>query len=402
MKIKRIVNLIVKLKIFNFIFIIIKFISEYLPDSNQKIIVFGAMNGNFYGDNARHLFEYSHKSKKNHLSIWLTKDYLVYKRLKANGYKVHLMYSLRGIYYSQRAEWGFYTDSLRDLFLYPKLANKQIKLIALRHGRSVKRVRFARKLHKISTKETLERVLETKLIKYAISTSNQVSTWQEECLNLGDLNKHIVTGYPRNDNLVSGIFKRINVPKKLKNSKKILYAPTWRHGRSITRFFPFESFDVKSFNDFLLKEDITIWLRCHSTEIYTDKFQKLKNKFSFKDSRILFADHDLFPDVNSILNNFDGLISDFSALYHDFLLLDRQIILIPYDLDDFEKQNGFFYDYLNLAPGEVVRNIETFKSALSRIHNNDNKFEDKRKYLKGLIHKYDDNKSCERVLNLLK
>jgi CDP-glycerol glycerophosphotransferase (TagB/SpsB family) len=402
MKIKRIVNLIVKLKIFNFIFIIIKFISDCLPASKQKIIVFGAMNGNFYGDNARHLFEYSHKSKKNHLSIWLTKDYVVYKRLKADGYNVHLMYSLRGIYYSQKAEWGFYTDSLRDLFLYPKLANKQIKLIALRHGRSVKRVRFARKLHKISAKETIERVLETKLIKYAISTSNPVSTWQEECLNLGDLKKHIVTGYPRNDNLVSGIFKRINIPEKFKNSKKILYAPTWRHGRSITRFFPFESFDIKSFNDFLQKHDITIWLRCHSTEIYTDKFQKLKSKFSFIDSRILFADHDFYPDVNSILNNFDGLISDFSALYHDFLLLDRQIILIPYDLDDFEKQNGFFYDYLNLAPGEVVRNIETFKSALSRVHNNDKKFEDKRKNLKGIIHKYDDNKSCERVLNLLK
>ena len=402
MKIKRIVNLIVKLKIFNFIFTMIKFICECLPDSNQKIIVFGAMNGNFYGDNARHLFEYSHKSKKNHLSIWLTKDYIVYKRLKSDGYKVHLMYSLRGIYYSQKAEWGFYTDSLRDLFLYPKLANKQIKLIALRHGRSVKRVRFARKLHKISIKETTERILETKLIKYAISTSDHVSTWQEECLNLGDSKKHIVTGYPRNDNLVSGVFKRVNAPKKFKNSKKILYAPTWRHGRSITRFFPFESFDAKSFNDFLQQHDITIWLRCHATEIYTDEFQKLKNKFSFTDSRILFADHDLYPDVNSILNNFDGLISDFSALYHDFLLLNRQIILIPYDLDDFEKQNGFFYDYLNLAPGEVVKNIETFKSALSRVYNNDNKFEDKRKHLKGIIHKYDDNKSCERVLNLLK
>ena len=35
------------------------------------------------------------------------------------------MYSFKGIYYSQKAEWGFFTDSLRDLFLYPKLANKQ-------------------------------------------------------------------------------------------------------------------------------------------------------------------------------------------------------------------------------------------------------------------------------------
>ena len=48
------------------------------------------------------------------------------------------------------------------------------------------------------------------------------------------------------------------------------------------------------------------------------------------------------------------------------------------------------------------KDIYYAKRITANLGADDKKFEDKRKNLKGIIHKYDDNKSCERVLNLLK
>ena len=243
------------------------------------------------------------------------------------------------------------------------MAPKKIKLIVLRHGRS--NVRYARLNHKISEKEFRERKIESRLIHYASSTSKFVSKIQEECIRIG-LQKHKITGYPRNDFLIEKSIDNKTKFKLFGDKKTVLYAPSWRHGRSVTSFFPFENIDMEALNEKLSSLNIKLLLRPHVAELIASK--KLREKLTYYSSfsNIQTASHKQFPDVNDLIPYVDMLISDYSALYHDFLLLDRPIGFIPYDFDSFSEKNGFLYDYINLMPGKKIDTLKTLLLFLNK------------------------------------
>jgi len=280
-----------------------------------------------------------------------------------------------------------------------------MKLVSLRHGRSVKRIRFARKNHKISHIERVERLRESKLVKYVISTSNFISDIQEECLKLGR-EKHIITGYPRNDLLslpgISDVESWKSFVGKHENNIYILYAPSWRHGRNCTSFFPFEDFSFDALSKFLKQKNIVLLLRPHVNDLitYPDlvRFLYSMDKASVN---IKLATHHLFPDVNSLLPFVDALISDYSAIYHDYLLLDKPMLFIPYDSLDFEQQNGFLYDYHQLLPGPSITNQSELLSHIEMITTGKDLYSTPRRKLRNLVHYYQDNNARERVLTLI-
>ena len=150
------------------------FLSRILKPNINKVI-FGAMNGSWYGDNSRHLFEWILENRPDIEPVWMTNNRQVKRYLTKQNKPVVSIFSLKGIWTISTSRIGFFTDSLRDLFIDPFATHAKIRLVALRHGRSVKRVRFARLGHKISDKEKEERLWEAKLIEYAISTSEFVS-----------------------------------------------------------------------------------------------------------------------------------------------------------------------------------------------------------------------------------
>ena len=58
-------------------------------------------------------------------------------------------------------------------------------------------------------------------------------------------------------------------------------------------------------------------------------------------NRIISANQDKFEDVMELLKYVDVLITDYSYIYIDFLLLDRPIIFLPYDIDDYQQYRFF-------------------------------------------------------------
>ena len=167
---------------------------------DDRLVLFGAMNGTWYGDNSRHLYEWVLAHRPDVRAVWMTRDQEVHRRRRAEGRPVALSSSPRGIRLLWRARAAAFSNSLRDIAPDPALAPRSLRLLALRHGRSVKRVRFARLGHQISAEEARARRQEGDMIDYAISTSEFISDLQEECLRIGRA-KHVVTGYPRNDAL---------------------------------------------------------------------------------------------------------------------------------------------------------------------------------------------------------
>ena len=378
-------------------------VSYFIP-KQPDLVVFGAMKGDDYGDNGQHLFEWMLYNRPEARCVWLTHSKKVYDNLRSRGLPVYRTDSLRGILTVLRASAGVYTNSLRDLAAYPDMIPNSIQLIALRHGRSVKRVRFARMGDRIDETEAGSRQREGDLIRYAISTSDFISDMQEECLQIGR-EKHVVTGYPRNDAL-------LDVPEPYlrrwkdylddaNQPKVVLYAPTWRHGRIATRFFPFDDFNEQDLVATLKSNRAILLLRPHvrDLETYPQMGQFLAGLAEH--DCILLATHREFPDANSLLPFVDVLVSDYSAIYHDFLLLDRAMLFIPYDYDDFERQNGFLYSYFENLPGPAVHTFGEFKDRLEAALSGHEDYAEKRATLRDKVHIYKDTKSRMRVADLL-
>lgn len=371
------------------------------PD--PALVLCGAMNGLLYGDNSQHLFEWMLEHRPDLKPLWVTRSWKTLRQLRAAGRPVVLAYFPGALHALLRARTAVFTDNLHDLAMDPWIVPRTLSLIALRHGRSVKRVRFARKSHKISPAEAARRRFEGELTRYAISTSDFISELQELCLELGS-EKHAVTGYPRNDALVE-------VPESHRESwqrfigerrfrKVILYAPSWRHGRYFTRFFPFDDFDLNALERFLEENDCLLLLRPHRLDLSHPENRAWIGELSSK-RHIQLATHDELPDVNSFLPFVDALICDYSALYHDYLLLDRPMLFIPYDIEDFEQRNGFLYPYLEYLPGPDVRDFSAFISTLGEIARGLDAHCDVRRKLRDRIHTHQDAGSCARVVALV-
>lgn len=382
---------------------VVDIVTIVLP-TNNKLVLLGAMGGRYYGDNSRYVFECLVAAKNDIDVYWITRNNKVFKALKEKGYPVVRAFSLKGIWLVLRAHIALYTNGLADLSFHGSMVPRRLKLIALRHGRSVKRVRFASKNTKFDFVSGFLLKRETKMIKYAISTSEFISKVQSEVLNL-ELKQQVITGYPRNDLMLT--------PDKeihdrwaafiggATHNLVILYGPTWRHGRKTTSFFPFENFDLPGLKSLLEANNILLLLRPHKNELRNPNVKMFLQEVCSASSNIRMATHIEYESVNDLLPFCDALICDYSALYHDFLLLDRPIIFVPYDYLEFEKQNGFFYDYFAYLPGPAVLTDKQFKDELKRLLKETDDYKLKRKELTKLIHNYQDNQSTERVVSLL-
>lgn len=242
------------------------------------------------------------------------------------------------------------------------------------------------------------------MIEFAISTSEFISDLQEECLHIGRA-KHVVTGYPRNDALLEVSesqgqdwyrFLGGATPRHV-----ALYAPTWRHGREPTRFFPFDDFTVGALVQELRREGVLLLLRPHARDLRYRALREMLDALAAHSDCVRVTTHEQMPDVNSFLPFVDVLITDYSALYHDFLLLDRPILFVPYDYEEFERQNGFLYDYFVNLPGPSVNTFAELCRYMSAVAAGEDQDKERRRALRDKVHTYQDAKSCERTVALL-
>ena len=71
-------------------------------------------------------------------------------------------------------------------------------------------------------------------------------------------------------------------------------------------------------------------------------------------------------DIYPFLKKADMLLTDYSSVLFDFLYLDRDIVCLPYDLQEYkEKDQGLLLDYDSL-PVDRVNNLDELKEYLSK------------------------------------
>jgi len=162
-------------------------------------------------------------------------------------------------------------------------------------------------------------------------------------------------GYPRNDKLVwerqnrneqSEEAVRADAQEKSGDKRTILYAPTWReyesNGLCDSRFEPPIDFD--KLYEVLKAEDTELIIKYHY-------YVKDKPDFTKYGGVI----HDSEKDIAELYPICDMLITDYSSTMFDYAVLKRPMVFFAYDLERYEEENGFYFDYGKLVPGPVVR-----------------------------------------------
>lgn len=222
----------------------------------------------------------------------------------------------------------------------------------------------------------------------------------------------VVTGAPRNDRLFRSdgrsVLSRV-LSQPLGNKKVIFYMPTFRYfssrgrtegSRCWTNVFDIPGFDEERFASFLNQNHAILVIKIHPFEEKKwleripsrDYFQLLTEQ--------MLEDHDL--DLYEILNAVDILITDYSSVFFDYLLLDRPILFVPTDLEQYRRTRGFLLEpYEWWTPGDKALNQEELENGILSALADPGRHAKWRRDICTLVHVYKDGSSSERVWRMI-
>ena len=186
------------------------------------------------------------------------------------------------------------------------------------------------------------------------------------------------------------------IPSLLSNppeyKKVVLYAITWRiDGEGI--FFPFDDFDVGTLEKWCASHGILLLIRSH-----------INDNTAFEESlHVRNISFEVLNDITRILPEVDLLVTDYSSIQTDFLLLNRPIVYIPYDLDEFQEKEGLCYpDYDFWTPGEKVHSFKEMGAAIERGLDGNDVYASQRRRVNGLVNEFQKSGASKRVHAYLK
>ncbi|WP_408990247.1 bifunctional glycosyltransferase/CDP-glycerol:glycerophosphate glycerophosphotransferase [Streptomyces stelliscabiei] len=166
-------------------------------------------------------------------------------------------------------------------------------------------------------------------------------------------------GYPRNDALVRArgtrppserplLAAELGIPA---DRKILLYAPTFRHQGQRRFQLPF---DVERFAD-TFGDEYVLLVRAHY----------LNHVVLPPSVRGRVLDVSAHHDVTPVLALADALITDYSSVMFDYALLDRPMLFLVHDYEEYVHEGrGTYFDLLERAPGPVVRTEDELTSVL--------------------------------------
>ncbi|RXJ81108.1 CDP-glycerol glycerophosphotransferase family protein [Arcobacter sp. F2176] len=199
---------------------------------------------------------------------------------------------------------------------------------------------------------------------YFVSTSN----WTNETnfKNIFSAKTFLDTGYPRNDILdkeykeddLDLLFCDKEIYRFVKSDKKIvLYMPTHREKQTKVHL------DFNTLNESLKEINYYMIVKLHPFVL-----EYYKNYEDNEYSNILF--HNANGDIYPLLKHTDILISDYSSIVYDFLLVDKPIVFFNYDIDDYNINMTFLFDYNEYSPGIKVKNQDELILSLLSVEDN--------------------------------
>lgn len=367
-----------------------KLISKVNQNINKKnIILFNSFP--IYSDNAKALYEYIISNRPdisaNYKLIWAVDNN---NDAIPDNIKTVKKKSVKGVSLFLKAKYIISTHNYFDSIY----SGKEQKQINLWHGCGFK---------SIPKEDRAYRGDET------IVTSEIYRQIHSEELSIPVDGVH-VTGLPRNDML----FEHKNVLVKLLGEranqfKKIyIWMPTYRkasmrHEMTDGRIDSFGVGAITSeqftlLNDVLKSQKALLIIKPHPMDTLSiERIKDFSNIVCVTNEILKIKEIDLY----NLLSETDVLLSDYSSVIIDYLLLDKPIVMVLSDKEEYKESRGFVFDPVeDYFPGPIISDLDEFLLYFKNPDSVESEWKEKRQSLAKKFHKYIDGRSCERVCNL--
>ena len=395
------------------VFLPVYCVSFVIP-RNRNIWVFGCWHGQKFADNPKYLFLYVKRNHSKIRPIWLSHRTEVVQELTRKGYEAYKAFSLKGFLYSMKASCVVICTCLEDVNGF---AVGKAKITQLCHGTPLKKLGYDSEFNlflmpnkrkgriQAMIAELANKVYPLSTLRYDVLTAAS----EEAKKKLGSAfreskNRLQITGYPRNDALFDTDWLAHhrcdyidNVKKQVMPEYVITYLPTHRQfGKKRVDLFAKYGFEVSEAQQMLESLNAVFIVKAHYLQ------EKLGPSIHNEPSRRIYtlSDEEL-PDIYPLLKETDILITDYSSVYFDYLLLNRPIIFAPFDIDEYVKEEGLYYNYNEVTPGPKAKDWSEVFKLIPEIIQNDH-WKQERETVCNRFNKFRDNKNSERVFQVIK
>lgn len=309
---------------------------------DDQLIIFESFLGRNYNDSPRALYEYMKDRYPNMNYVWIVDKK---SNLEIDGVQTVNRMSFR--YFMCIAKAKYIVNNSR----MPNFFEKRKEQVYLQtwHGTPLKKLVFDMEKNVMpgTSKE-----------KYLKNFSNEVKNWsylvspntystemfKSAFRYEGEILEY---GYPRNERLHKVTeSERQKLRTKFgisQEDKVILYAPTYRDNNNKGRG-QYDQ-DIKLDLELLdIQPNLKVLMRTHYLVSEKLDFEKYENIIDVSKEK----------DINDLFIVSDVLLNDYSSTMFDYLVLDKPLILFPYDLEEYKNDiRGFYMEYSDL-PGEQI------------------------------------------------
>lgn len=136
-----------------------------------------------------------------------------------------------------------------------------------------------------------------------------------------------------------------------KGKQLALYAPTFRDNTADDERI-LENFDVASFNE-RFGDKYALLIRLHP---------QVHSNVRIPDGAVDVCN---YGNVTEIMRLCDFLITDYSSICMDFAIQDKPVYFYAFDLDLYERDRSFYFDYESYVPGPVAKDFQTLLNLIN-------------------------------------
>lgn len=222
-------------------------------------------------------------------------------------------------------------------------------------------------------------------LTYVICSSKNVVPVYSEAFGI-DENKILPLGAPRIDLLLAErdtdeLRQTFNsIHPECKGKKLILYAPTFREDIEADKNL-LDNIDMKAFAE-QLGDEYRLLIKLHP---------QINSSKPIEGAVDVTKGH----DIGELTLICDMLITDYSSACMDFALLSKPCIFFAFDLEEYEKERSFYFDYEKYVPGNVAKAFDEVIEAIKNPRNS----EEKLRSFRDFNFDYTDCNNAERIYN---
>ncbi|MEH8021310.1 CDP-glycerol glycerophosphotransferase family protein [Rheinheimera metallidurans] len=357
-------------------------IASWLIPRSKKIWVVGGSKGLRFADNARHFALQAKRQWPKQTIIWISPSAEIRAEAIRAGINSYHPTSLLGIWYSLRASWHIFDTSFKDINEFTGIGAKWLNLW---HGVPLKSLDNIKPWPSTDTLSRLHdwwyRKNSQYHKKYLAYPTLAHFDYMSQILDL-PLANIIAANLPRNQQLLTApspdlSSEELQLRQQLKQTGKTLigYFPTWRDTGMDKFMGALNTEDISALNALLEKHNTLLITKWHSCSYVEYQHRGVSQTAAEIDQNLAQSSHIMaLPfqcDLNTVLDCCSMLISDYSGVLIDYLLLQRPIIQIPYDQEEYKMFTGVMPDYEQFAAeaGPLAENFTQLLNQLERYLN---------------------------------